>query len=486
MVAALAAACATAGHVVSTHLWWVDAGSETLRLVAAAGRFRPESDPVRVGSDCTLGVASASERAVMEREFELSIEGANRDVWRYAVPVQVGDSRGVAAIDIAGAEPDRSALNLTVSFYRAILAGSLATYAAQLQSRAARDLLGAARVLTGISDSRRLVDALLVHATDLARADTGSVMLLDSHRMLSIAAAKGLPSDVVASTRVGDGEGIAGWVLATQKPVLVEDLVDQPRGKRHGVRTALSVPISDDQGILGVLNVGAREFRAWPQPSVADALEGLGRTAAVCLRAARGAESQRLDFFDTLRSVARAVEANNPQGPASAERLLEVVTDLGNACGLHESDVEALRVAALIHDVGMAGVGTCAPHWERPLSTVEWGMVKVHPVIAAHALAQVVEARDAVPIVLHHHERFDGHGYVDGLAGEDIPVAARVFAVADAFVAMTSPRPYRLALTVAQAVDELRDKSGAQFDPSVVDIFVDTAGKHDGWVNVWG
>lgn len=422
----------------------------------------------------------------MEREFELTIAGARREVWRYAVPVEVGDAQGVAAVDIAGIEPDRLELNRTVSYYRAILAGSLATHAAQMQGRAAADLLSAAQVLTGISDSRRLVDALLIHATDLARADTGSVMLLDSQRMLSIAASKGLPSDVVASTLVGDGEGIAGWVLATQKSVLVEDLVDQPRGKRHGVRTAISVPIGDDQGILGVLNVGAREFRAWPQPSVATALEGLGRAAAVCLRAARGAESSRVDFFDTLRSVARAVEANNPQGPASAERLLEVVSDVGAACGLSDGDIEALRLAALVHDVGMSGVGTCAPHWERPLSTAEWAMVKVHPVIAAHALAQVAEARDAVPIVLHHHERFDGGGYVDRLAGEDIPVTARVFAVADAFVAMTSPRPYRPALTVTQAIDELRDKSGSQFDPSVVGTFVDSAEEHEGWMNVWG
>jgi HD-GYP domain-containing protein (c-di-GMP phosphodiesterase class II) len=191
-------------------------------------------------------------------------------------------------------------------------------------------------------------------------------------------------------------------------------------------------------------------------------------------------------FFDTLRAVTHAVEVNAPHGPASAERLLTVVSELAQACGLEAEEVEVLRTAALVRDVGMSGVGTCAPQWERPLSTVEWGLVKVHPVIAAHALAQIPETRDAVPIVLHHHEHFDGNGYVDGLAGECIPLASRILTVADAFVAMTSARPYRQALSVEDALAELRAKSGTQFDPSVVDAIARLVGERDGWTSVWG
>jgi len=486
VVAAFAAACESLGPVISAHLWWADSGSGTLRLLTAQGRFRPVSDPVRVGSETTLGSVAASERASLNREPDVTMDGERRVVWRFALPVSVDGLRGVAAVDLSGDEPERASLNRVASYYRALLAGALATHAARVQARASAEVLDAAGVLFGISDPDRLAEELLARAMEIACADTGSVMLTGGDGLLSIKAARGLPAEVVASTRVRDGEGIAGWVLATEKPLLIEDLVEQARGHRHGVRMALSVPIADDSGVLGVLNVGAKEFRAWPRPSVAEALEGLARVGAASLRSVAGVESSRVAYFDTLRAVARAVEANDPTGPASAERLLAVVSDLATACGLPPSQVQAARVAALVHDVGMSGIGTCAPLWERPLSTVEWGLMKVHPVIAAHALATVPEARDAVPIVLHHHERFDGAGYVDGLAGEEIPLAARVFAAADAFVAMTSARPYREALTVEQAILELTEHAGTQFDPDVVDALTEIAQSRAGWVEVWG
>jgi polar amino acid transport system substrate-binding protein len=104
----------------------------------------------------------------------------------------------------------------------------------------------------------------------------------------------------------------------------------------------------------------------------------------------------------------------------------------------------------------------------RPLSTAERGMLKAHPVVAAEVLADVPALRAVVPIVYHHHEWYDGHGYVGGLAGEAIPQGSRILAVADAFVAMTSERPYRRAMTVGDALEELSEKAGTQFDPDVV------------------
>lgn len=133
-----------------------------------------------------------------------------------------------------------------------------------------------------------------------------------------------------------------------------------------------------------------------------------------------------------------------------------------------EKDRNAVRVAALLHDVGMAAAGDVVAVTDRPLSTVEWGMVKVHPVIAADVLEQAPALREAIPIVYHHHERYDGGGYVVGLAADTIPLGARVLAVADAYVAMTSDRPYRAALGAQAALREMRANAGTQFDPDVV------------------
>jgi HD-GYP domain-containing protein (c-di-GMP phosphodiesterase class II) len=144
---------------------------------------------------------------------------------------------------------------------------------------------------------------------------------------------------------------------------------------------------------------------------------------------------------------------------------------LALAGALHLPDIEreAVRIAALLHDIGMASVGEAVTTSDRTLTTVERALLKVHPQIAAEILAEAPALRHVVPIVYHHHERYDGSGYLGGLAGETIPLGSRILAVADAFVAMTSDRPYRRAMSVREALRELSDKTGTQFDPLVVD-----------------
>jgi HD-GYP domain-containing protein (c-di-GMP phosphodiesterase class II) len=299
-------------------------------------------------------------------------------------------------------------------------------------------------------------------------------MLIDDTGNLRIAAAKGLPDQVVLETRVAQGDGIAGMVLATRQPLVVEDLTGgSDRSRRHGIRTAVSVPIADDQGVVGVLNVGAREFSARFSRSHMDALESLGMIGAVALRNAEASTSSRDLYFDTLKALALALETKDPYSRGTTEKVLNLATELGRSLGLEPRPLQALRVAALLHDVGMAAVGDAAAVGNRPLSTVEWGLLKMHPAIAAEVIASAPSLLDAVPIVYHHHERFGGGGYVSGLAGEDIPCGARILSVADAYTAMTSDRPYRRARTQAEAMSEIEAESGSQFDPRVVDALVE-------------
>jgi HD-GYP domain-containing protein (c-di-GMP phosphodiesterase class II) len=182
-----------------------------------------------------------------------------------------------------------------------------------------------------------------------------------------------------------------------------------------------------------------------------DALESLRRIGAVAL-AARGPSSRPADlYFDTLKALALALETKDPYSTGTTEKVLNLATALGTQLAFDHRSYQALRVAALLHDVGMAAVGDAAAIGDRPLSTVEWGLLKMHPVIAADVLAQAPALHDAVPIVYHHHEHFDGEGYVLGIAGEQIPLGARVLAIADAYTAMTSDRPYRKARSSAEA-----------------------------------
>ena len=473
VVAALAQNAELAGEILAAHLWLEDTPSGTLRLVAAWGPELPSATPVDIRST-TLGRALASGSSSLMIEDGSARSGDSAPTWRYAVPVETGDARGVAGVDLLGPKPDRVLLESTTADLRPALTGALAIHVAHQQSAAARILLEAARDLSGLVDFEAVAQTLLDRAVDMASADTGSVMLIDDAGNLRIAAAKGLPDEVVLETRVAQGDGIAGMVLATRKPLVVEDLTGgSDRSRRHGIRTAVSVPIADDQGVVGVLNVGAREFSARFSRSHMDALESLGMIGAVALRNAEASTSSRDLYFDTLKALALALETKDPYSRGTTEKVLNLATELGRRLGLEPRPLQALRVAALLHDVGMAAVGDAAAVGNRPLSTVEWGLLKMHPAIAAEVIASAPTLLDAVPIVYHHHERFGGGGYVSGLAGEDIPCGARILSVADAYTAMTSDRPYRRARTQAEAMSEIEAESGSQFDPRVVDALVE-------------
>jgi HD-GYP domain-containing protein (c-di-GMP phosphodiesterase class II) len=140
--------------------------------------------------------------------------------------------------------------------------------------------------------------------------------------------------------------------------------------------------------------------------------------------------------------------------------------------GLSHSEMDRIRVAALLHDLGKLALPGAILDKPSSLTDVEWQVVGEHPRIGQVILEQATSMREAVPIVLHHHERYDGTGYPHGLKGEEIPLGARIVAVADAYHAMVHERPYKSALTHTQALNELRRHAATQFDPTVVEVFI--------------
>ncbi|MHB8966413.1 MAG: HD domain-containing phosphohydrolase [Coriobacteriia bacterium] len=463
---------------VAAHLWLDDPASATLRLVAAVGPMSPSPRPV-ASDDPHLGAATAEGKAVLSPLARLQTAGVERVVWRFAIPLSPGQARGVIGVDVAcDHDPDAAALAAVCAPFLGPISGALALHVARVETEMATALIEMARDLSRILDPDEVLATALDRAMLLSEAATGSVMLLDpGSGKLVIVKAQGLPAEVVRDTALSEGEGIAGWVLATGQPLLIEDLPTRPRTvRRHGVRSAVSVPISDDDHVLGVINVGSKAFPARFTESHLKALETLGKQTAVALRNARAVMSSRELYFDTLQALAVALETKDPYSRGGTERVLEHATALGEAFGLDDEQREALRVAALLHDIGMSAAGDTIGASQRPLSTVERGLLKLHPQIAAEILQEMPALKEVAPIVYHHHEWYDGQGYLGGLAGQSIPLGARILAVVDAFVAMTSERPYRCAMSVTQAVAELEDKAGTQFDPSVVEVFADLLG----------
>jgi len=463
-----------AGVPSSAHLWVDDDTAATLRLVAV--ETVPEcmpSSPVQV--EALIERVHKDGVAALEPISRLSTNVEASTVWRYAVPIGFASFKGVAAVDLVGTtEPDVEVLNRVAAELRMPLVCALVLHVSEGRNKATRVLLEATRDLSRSLIPEDVISASLARAMSLTNAATGSIMLVDDVAgRLHIAAAEGLPADIVKDSSVSVGEGIAGWVAASRQPLLVEDLPGRRgRGQRHGVRCAISVPIADKEGLLGVLNVGSRAYPAAFTDGHMEVLELLGHQTAVALRNARAIELSQSLYFDTLKALALALETKDPYATGGTERIVQLVTDLGHELEISPEEQEALELAALLHDIGMAAVADAGVASPGPLTTVERGLLKMHPKVAAEILSHTPALNAVAPIVFHHHERFDGAGYGGGVGGSDIPMGARILSVADAFVAMTSDRPYRKAKPIDKALAELQENAGTQFDPDVVQALV--------------
>ncbi len=175
---------------------------------------------------------------------------------------------------------------------------------------------------------------------------------------------------------------------------------------------------------------------------------------------------------DVVAALVAALAAKDPVTSAHTERCSWYTARLAEELGLDEREASVVRLASLLHDIGKLAVPDDVLFKPGPLDEQEWAQMKQHPIAALHVLGQIGSIADATPAILHHHEHFDGSGYPEGLAGGDIPVASRILLVTDAFDAMTTDRPYRKAMPVEAAVEELKRNSGSQFDSAVVEAFL--------------
>ncbi len=194
--------------------------------------------------------------------------------------------------------------------------------------------------------------------------------------------------------------------------------------------------------------------------------------AAVRARLQRSDELMLIQLKAVLRAMANAIEARAGEYTL---RHVEAVNAYTQALGLEldwtQDDLDALEFGAILHDVGKIGVPEKVLSKTGPLNEDEWAEMRMHTIFGAHMIEGNPYLESALPVVRHHHERWDGGGYPDQLAGGDIPIGARLLAVADTFHAMTSDRPYRAALSPQEAFQEILSQSGQQFDPAMVQAF---------------
>ncbi len=183
-------------------------------------------------------------------------------------------------------------------------------------------------------------------------------------------------------------------------------------------------------------------------------------------------------YMESIQTLRYTVEAKDSYTRGHSDRVSEFSVLLGKYLGLSDYDLKTLQLGGLFHDVGKIGVPDSILLKTERLTDDEYSEIKNHPTIGAHILSNATIFQEIIPIVKHHHEKYDGNGYPGKLKGEDIPYFARIAAIADTFDAMTSKRTYRDALPLDTVIAEIEKCKGTQFDPKLADVFLDILRNH--------
>ncbi len=253
------------------------------------------------------------------------------------------------------------------------------------------------------------------------------------------------------------------------------DLLKQIRARRPDVPVILVTGFGNIEMARQALKEGATDFITKPYnvheiPILIE--RNLTRHTLESTRTSALQEEVQRSYRATLEALLAALDTRDTETEGHSERVAAYTMLIAQQLNLSQEELQHIERGALLHDIGKIGVPDHILYKPGPLTPDEWEIMKQHPVIGYKMCMKVEMLRPAAPIVLHHHERWDGKGYPHSLSGEEIPLGARIFAIADTLDAMTSDRPYRKALSFAQAREEIERCAGSQFDPELVRVFL--------------
>lgn len=380
-----------------------------------------------------------------------------------------------------------------------VLSGQLALDVAYIQflvssrKEAARKAMQTqfSMVLNSTLDQREIRKRAMEAATSLLDAEVGSLLLVDEKtNELFFEVALGEKGRQLKQVRLRMGEGIAGWVAANDQAALVNDVANDPRYFKKAqhitqfvTRNMVCVPVRSRGRVIGVLQAINKKDGGLFAGQDLDDFWTLANQVAVALENANLYTELQETFLNTAEALAAAVEKKDPYTGGHIMRVVEYSMAIAKHMARPPADMDQLRLAAVLHDIGKIGIKDSVLLKQGKLTDDEMAHMREHPLVGDDIMGHIEQMKAVRKVMRAHHEKWDGSGYPDGLKGESIPLHARIILVADTLDAMTTDRPYRKAADLKTAMDEVRRFTGKEFDPLVAEAFVKACEKGDIVVN---
>lgn len=336
------------------------------------------------------------------------------------------------------------------------------------------------QILNSTLDHKEIRRRAMEAATQLMKAEVGSLLLVDEEeRQLYFEVALGDREKEIKTISLNFGEGIAGWVAQHGKPLIV-NAPGKDRRFFKGVdertefktRNIICVPVKVKKKIIGVLEAINKKGKRGFDNEDLSLLTSLADQVAIALDNSRLYQELEEMFFQTADSLADAIEQRDPYTGGHTQRVTLYSQAIAKYLQLKPLERKWLKITSVLHDIGKIGIEDHILKKPTRLSTKEFDLIKHHSDIGAKIIGHIRQLKEIVPGVKYHHEQINGKGYPDGLRGKDIPILAKIVAVADTYDAMTTDRPYRKAMEKEAAIEELKRCSGTQLDKEVVEAFI--------------